>query len=103
MSEKRETKTNGSGSYEVLRNVKLDGNEYVPGDKITSMKKADAEPLILSGAIGGAGSYKKSQADAEVVALGDPKAIKEMVDELKAENVSLKKENKAFQEQLAKK
>ena len=101
MSEKKETKTNG-GSYEVLRNVKLDGKEYVPGDKI-SMKKTEAEPLIVGGAIGGSGSYKKSVAEAEVVSLGDSKAIKELVDDLKGTIQDQKHVIQRQQEQLAKK
>ncbi len=96
-------KSNGSSSYEVLSNVKHDGKDYVPGDKIPITKKAESEPLILAGVIGGPGSYKKAKAEAEVVAMGDPKEIKGLVDELRAEVQELKNLNKGLREQLAKK
>ena len=94
-------KKQSNGSYEVLTNVKLDGKNYTPGDKI-SVKKADAESLVTTGVIGGSGSYKKSQAEAEVVSLGDAAAIGDLVKELKAEIQDLKNENLGLREQLAK-
>ena len=102
MSAKPAEKSNGN-SYEVLLNIKHDGKPYVPGEKITLKNKSEAEPLILSGAIGSSGSYKKKLAESEVVAMGDPKEIKGLVDELRAEIQDLKNMNKALREQLAKK
>ena len=98
-----ETKKSNGTSYEVLSNVKHDGKDYVPGDKIQITKKAESEPLILVGVIGGTGSYKKMIAESEVVAMGDPKEIKGLVDELRAEVQELKNLNKGLREQLAKK
>ena len=84
-------------------NVKHDKISYIPGDKISINKKEDSDPLILSGAIGGSGSYKKAQSEAAAVALGDSKEIKILVDDLKVEVMNLKTETQGLRERLAKK
>ena len=99
MSEKK----NNGNSFEVLMNVKHDKISYIPGDKISINNKEVSDPLILSGAIGGSGSFKKAKAEAEMVALGDSKDVKILVDDLKVEIMNLKKEKQGLQEHLAKK
>ena len=79
-------------SYECLGKVKLaKDKEFAPGDPITG-SKADMESLLLSGAVGEKGSFKKLQAEEEVKSVGDPEAVKKLIQDLKNEIVDQKVE-----------
>jgi len=100
-------KSNGGGGYEVLLPLKTGKNTtYIPGDKISELKKEDAESLLLRGVIGKSGSFKKQEAEKELLEKsggGNVEDVLELVKNLKNEIQELKVENKKLLETAAKK
>jgi len=103
--------SNGGGGYEILKNLKLGIDkehvkEYIPGDQISGLTKQQAEDLTVQGVIGKRGSFKKQQAEAELLEQsggGNVEDVIDLVKELKNEIQVLKVENKDLGERLAKK
>lgn len=99
--------SNGGGGYEVLKVLKTGKDTtYTPGDKVTELKKKDAESLLLRGVIGKSGSFKKQEAEKELLEKsggGNVEDVLELVKDLKNEIQELKVENKKLQETAAKK
>ena len=98
--------SNGGGGYEVLKNLNTGNETYIPGDKITGLKKEQADDLLLKEVIGKVGSFKKQQAEAELLGQGGSGNIEDILDlvkELKNEIQELKQENKGLRETAAKK
>ena len=98
--------SNGGGGYDVLKNLNTGDKVYIPGDKVTGLKKEQADDLLLGEVIGKPGSFKKQQAQAELLEQSggsNTEDVLELVKELKNEIQVLKNENKDLREQLAKK
>jgi len=103
-------KSNGSGGYEVLKNLKIgidkeNSKEYIPGDPISGLTKQQTEDFLLNGVIGKSGSFKKQQAQAELLEQsggGNVENVLELVKSLKNEIQELKLENKRLREAAAK-
>ena len=90
--------------YECLRSVSLGpekSDKYAPGDPISKAPNDVIEKLLISGAVGEKGSFKKLQAEEEVKAVGDPEAVKKLVDDLRNQIADLKVDNQKLLERNA--
>ena len=105
------SKSNGGGGYEVLKNLNLgidkkNVKKYIPGDPISGLTKQQTEDFILNGVIGKSGSFKKQQAQAELLEQSggsNTEDVVELVKNLKNEIQELKQETKRLREVVAKK
>lgn len=96
---------NGGGGYDVLKNLNTGDKVYIPGDKVTGLKKEQADDLLLGEVIGKPGSFKKQQEQAELLEQSggsNTKDVIELVRNLKNEIQELKQENKRLLETSAK-
>jgi len=105
------SKSNGGGGYEVLKNLKLgvdkqNVKEYVPGDPISGLTKQQVEDFLIEGVIGKSGSFKKQQAEVELLGQSGGTNVEDVLDlvkNLRNEIQILKQENKGLREAAAKK